>query len=134
MDNRIATVELNCGVTVEPKSAQNSFSVPHYEIANSIMCNNYEIAYSTLWNNHLIYQPEIPHYGTFDLRCIRYNSILWNKIYVVGSGGWHMQLSSGSHWLPLNHTKYADRKRNLTQLDLKDRILSAINYSFNLEK
>ena len=94
-NNCVATVELNCVVTVEQKSAKNSFSVPHYGIANSIMWNNYIIAYSTQWNNHLINQPEIPHYGTFDLRGIRCNSILWNKIYVVGSGGRHMQLFSG---------------------------------------
>ena len=65
-------MELNCGETVEQKSAKNSFSVPHYGIANSIMWNNYGIAYSTLWNNRLINQPEIPHYGTFDLRGIRF--------------------------------------------------------------
>ena len=130
----VATVELNCGVTVEQKSTKNSFSIPHYGIANSIMWNNYAIAYSTLWNNHLINQPEIPHYGTFGLRGIRCNSILWNKIYVVRPRSWHMQLFSDRHWLPLNHTIYADRKRDLSQLDLKDRVLSAVSYSFNLEK
>ena len=77
---------------------------------------------------------EIPHYGTFDCRGIRCNSILWNKIYVVRSRDCHMQLFSGRPWLPLDHTTYADRKRNLSQLDFKDRILSAISYSFNLEK
>ena len=110
-------MELNCGVTVEQTSAKNSFSVPHYGIANSIMWNNYGIAYSTLWNNHLINQTEIPHYGTFDLRGIRCNSILWNKIYVVKSRGCRMQLFSGRHWLPLDHTICADRKRDLSQLD-----------------
>ena len=35
-NNCVATVELNCGVTVEQKSAKNSFSVPHHGIANSI--------------------------------------------------------------------------------------------------
>ena len=29
-NNCVATVELNCGVTVDQKSAKNSFSVPHY--------------------------------------------------------------------------------------------------------
>ena len=133
-NNCVATVELNCGVTVEQKSVKNSFSVPHYGTANSTIWSNYGIAYSTLWNNHLINQPEIPHYGTFDLRGERCNSILWNKIYVVSSGGCHMQLFSDRHWLPLNHTIYADRKRDFSQLDLKDRILSAVSYSFNLEK
>ena len=66
-NNRVATVELNCGVTVEQKSAKKSFSVPHNGTASSIMWNNCGTAYSTLWNNNLIYQPEIPHYGTFDL-------------------------------------------------------------------
>ena len=75
-NNGVATVEPNCGVTVEQKSAKNSFSLPHYGIAISIMWNNYGIAFSTLWNNHLIYQPEIPHYGTFNW----FNSIPWNKI------------------------------------------------------
>ena len=103
-NNCVATVELNCGVTVEQKSAKNSFSVPHYGTAGSIMWNNYGTAYSTLWNNHLIYQPEIPHYGTFDLRGIRCNSILWNKIYAVRSGGWYMQLFSHSHKPSPNHT------------------------------
>ena len=116
-------MELNCGVTVEQKLAKISFSVPHYGIANFIMCNNYGIAYSTLWNNHLIYQPEIPHYGTFDLRGMKPNFILWNEIYVVRSGDWHMQLFSGRHWLPLNHTIYDDRKLDLSQLDMRDRIL-----------
>ena len=133
-NNCVATVELNCGVTVEQKSAKNSFSFLQYGIANSIMWNDYGIAYSTLWNNHLINQPEISHYGTFDLRGIRCNSILSNKIYVVRSGGCHMQLFSARHWLPLNHTTYADRKRDRSQLDLKNRILSAVSYSFNLEK
>ena len=36
-----------------------------------------------------------------------------------------MQLFSGRHWLPLNQTIYADGKRDLSQLDLNDRILSA---------
>ena len=112
----------NCVVTVEQKSAKNSFSVPHYGIANSIMWNKYGIAYFTLWNNHLINQPEIPNLGTFNLRGVRCNSILCNKIYVVRSGVCHMQLFSSRHWLPLNYTIYADRKRDLFQLDL---ILSA---------
>ena len=85
------------------------------------MWNNYGIAYSTLWNNHLINQPEIPHYGTFGLEGIRCNSILWNKIYVFRLGGCHMQLFSGR--LPLNHTLYADRRWDFSQLDLKGRIL-----------
>ena len=37
-----------------------------------------------------------------------------------------MQLFSSRHWLPLKYTIYADRKLNFSQLDLKDRILSAV--------
>ena len=95
-NNCVAAVELNCGVTVEQNSAKKSFSVSHYGTASSIMWNDYGTAYSTLWNNHLIYQPGIPHHRTFDLRGIIRNSIPSNKIYVVRSGVWQMQLFSHS--------------------------------------
>ena len=122
-NNCVATVELNCGVTVEQKSAKNSFFS------------------STLWKSKFHYVEQLWnclfHTVEQSLDQSTRNSTLWNfwlerhkvQFHTMEQNlrfqvrGCHMQLFSGRRWLPRNHNIYADRRWDFSQLDLKDRIL-----------